>query len=130
MQRPVDLAGWRFVALTTYRRTGVPVTTPVWATRDGDALVVLTPRDSGKVKRLAHTPRVQVQPCGRFGALRGGPVVDGEAEVLTAPADVERVRALVRGAYPGEYQLVLGVERLVQLLRRAPAAERIALRIV
>ena len=29
-----------FVSLTTFRRTGIGVSTPVWIARDGDALVV------------------------------------------------------------------------------------------
>ena len=45
------LADHRFVSLTTFRRSGAPVSTPVWASRDGDLLVVLTPVGSGKVKR-------------------------------------------------------------------------------
>ena len=36
------------ISLTTYRRTGVPVPTPVWAAPDGDSLVVWTRADSGK----------------------------------------------------------------------------------
>ncbi|MDT0352926.1 PNPOx family protein [Pseudonocardia charpentierae] len=35
-----DVAGERFVSLTTFRRDGTPVATPVWIARDGDALVV------------------------------------------------------------------------------------------
>ncbi len=50
-----DVAGERFVSLTTFRRDGTPVATPVWIARDGDALVVTTPADSGKVKRLRST---------------------------------------------------------------------------
>jgi uncharacterized protein len=37
-----------YVSLTTFRRTGVPVATPVWAAPDGDTLVVWTRADSGK----------------------------------------------------------------------------------
>ena len=33
-----------YVSLTTFGRTGVPVSTPVWAAPDGDTLVVWTPR--------------------------------------------------------------------------------------
>ena len=46
-----------YVSLTTFRRTGVPVRTPVWAAPDGATLVVWTRTDSGKVKRLRHTTR-------------------------------------------------------------------------
>lgn len=37
-----------YVRLTSYRRTGVPVATPVWAAPDGDLLMVWTRADSGK----------------------------------------------------------------------------------
>jgi uncharacterized protein len=37
-----------YVSLTTFRRTGVPVSTPVWAAPKGDTLVVWTRADSGK----------------------------------------------------------------------------------
>ena len=35
-----------YVSLTTYRRTGVPVATLVWAAPDGDSPVVWTRADS------------------------------------------------------------------------------------
>jgi len=37
------MADARFVSLTTFRRSGEPVSTPVWVGRDGGSLVVLTP---------------------------------------------------------------------------------------
>ncbi|WP_209308980.1 pyridoxamine 5'-phosphate oxidase family protein [Blastococcus sp. CT_GayMR16] len=37
-----------YVSLTTFRRTGVPVSTPVWAAPDGDTLLVWTRTDTGK----------------------------------------------------------------------------------
>jgi hypothetical protein len=37
------LSDHRFVALTTFRRSGAPVSTPVSVGRDGESLVVLTP---------------------------------------------------------------------------------------
>ena len=35
------LAEARFISLTTFRRSGEPVSVPVWVGRDGDVLVVL-----------------------------------------------------------------------------------------
>jgi uncharacterized protein len=42
------LSSSTYVNLTTFRRTGVPVSTPVWAAPEGDTLVVWTRADSGK----------------------------------------------------------------------------------
>ena len=124
----LPLAGARFVSLTTFRSSGEAVSTPVWVGRDGGALVVLTPADSGKVKRLRADPRVELRPCGRFGAVAHGvEPVAGTAELREHPDDVERARSTIRRAYPLESRLVLGIERLVERLRRRPRTERLAL---
>ena len=74
----------RFVSLTTFRRTGEPVSTPVWVVRDGDELLVTTPDDSGKVKRLRHTARVELRPCSRSGSVPDDAVpVPGDARLVT-----------------------------------------------
>ena len=124
----LPMADARFVSLTTFRRSGEPVSTPVWVGRDGGSLVVLTPADSGKVKRLRNDPRVELRPCGRFGEVADGvEPVAGTAEVREHPDDVERARATIRRTYPLESRLVLGIERLVERLRRRPRTERLAL---
>lgn len=58
-----------FIRLTTFRRTGEPVPTPVWVVPDGDHLSVFTPAGTGKLKRVRHTPRVTVAECSRRGAV-------------------------------------------------------------
>ena len=122
------LAESRFVSLTTFRRSGSPVSTPVWVGRDGGSLVVLTPVGSGKVKRLRHDPRVEIRPCGRFGKVPDGvEPVAGTAELREDPADVERARSTIRRTYPLESRLVLGIERLVERFRGRPRTERLAL---
>ncbi|WKK72242.1 hypothetical protein Q0F99_04380 [Rathayibacter oskolensis] len=37
-----------FVSLTTFRRTGAGVSTPVWIARDGAALIVTTPAGAAR----------------------------------------------------------------------------------
>ena len=122
----LDLGDERFVSLTTFRRSGEPVSTPVWVARDGDALVVTTPVGSGKVKRLRHTPRVELRPCGRTGKVAdGAPVRTGTARI----EDRDRPD-LFRGKYGLEYRLFMGIERLGKggrkqrvLLRIRPAGD-------
>lgn len=103
----------RFVSLTTFRRTGEAVSTPVWIVRDGDSLLVTTPDDSGKVKRLRHTGRVALRPCSRSGAVPDDAVaVPGDAELLTDPAEVERLSGLFADRYGLEYRAFMLVERI------------------
>jgi PPOX class probable F420-dependent enzyme len=113
-----------FVSLTTFRRSGVPVSTPVWVAADGEDLVVLTPTASGKVKRLRNDERVELRPCSRRGAVApDAPIVAGRAAV--EPAAVEHVRSLVRAKYGLEYRIFMLVERLVARGEQ----ERVGLRI-
>ena len=104
------LAGEPFVSLTTFRRDGTPVPTPVWIARDGDALVVYTLEDSGKVKRLRRDPRVELRPCDRRGRVPdGAEPVSGVAEVVARSA--HHVDAL-RRKYGLQYRIARAFERL------------------
>lgn len=101
--QPQDLqtvAAHRYVSLTTFRRSGAPVSTPVWIARDGTELVVVTVDDTGKTKRLAHTSRVELRPCDIRGAVEpGAPVTEGSARVVRQPAEVAAVKAAIRRKY-------------------------------
>ena len=114
----------RFVSMTTFRRTGEPVSTPVWIGREGDDLVVLTPTDSGKVKRLRHTTRVELRPCDRRGRVAdGAPTSTAVAEIRDEPGAVDRVRAVMRAKYGAEYRIFMVIEALV---RRSRHTDRVA----
>jgi len=109
-----DLAGASFVSLTTFRKTGVGVSTPVWIARDGDDLIVTTPRKSGKVKRLRNAPRVTLVPCDRRGRVQeGAPVVEGTARIVSDEDTVERLGRVFLGKYRLEYRVFMVIERLV-----------------
>lgn len=60
-----------FIALTTYRKNGTPVMTPVWFVQQEGKLFVWTAADSGKAKRLKHNPCVQFGPSTHSGKLLG-----------------------------------------------------------
>lgn len=88
----------RYVSLTTFRRSGEPVPTPVWIARDGSELVVVSVDPAGKLKRLAHTDRVELRPCDMRGRVpEGAPTYAGSAVVVRTPEGVAAVkRALAR----------------------------------
>jgi uncharacterized protein len=75
-----QLSSEKYVLLTTFRKDGRAVPTPIWAVPDPGGLAVWTPRDSGKVKRIRNGGRVTVAPCD----VRGNPsgeAVDGRARI-------------------------------------------------
>ena len=55
----------KFVSLTTFKKDGGAVATPMWIGRDGDHVFVWTPADSWKAKRAKNNPRVTLVPCSR-----------------------------------------------------------------
>jgi PPOX class probable F420-dependent enzyme len=91
------LSGRRYVSLTTFRRDGTPVATPVWLVGYEDGIAVWTGARTGKVKRLRRDPAVTVAPCTFRGRLLGEPVA-GRARLLS-PEDNARVRASIRRKY-------------------------------
>ena len=122
------LGAQRFVSLTTFKKDGSPVATPVWITRDGATLVVTTPAESYKVKRLRRDPRVLLVPCGRTGKVREGErPVEGTAEIVTDPAETGRLTALVRRRYGLEYRVMMLVERVAARRQKPRVMLRITL---
>lgn len=119
-----------FILLTTYRKNGEGVGTPVWVARDGDSLVVFTPSGTAKLKRLRHTSRVEVVECGRRGKVADGAVpVQATASIETDQGSVENVAALLKAKYGLEFRLFMAVESVASFVRRKPKAPRVAIRI-
>lgn len=107
------LGSEHFVSLTTFRRSGEPVSTPVWILRDGDTLLVTTPSDTGKVKRLRNDARVELRPSSRMGKVdEGEPVRTGVAEIEADAVSVQRGGSLFRRKHPVEYRVFMLVERI------------------
>lgn len=102
-----------FIQLTTFRRTGEGVPTPVWVVPDGDTLAVFTPAGTGKLKRIRHTPRVTVAECSRRGRVDGDVVpVVAHATATAEPAEVERVTRLLAGKYGLQFKIAMLAERV------------------
>ncbi len=116
--------------LTTFRKNGAAVATPVWVALDGDDILVTTPAGSGKVKRLRHTPRVELQPCGRRGTVKAGaPTLTGTAVVETDPHAHARVEHLFAAKYGAQYRAAMVVEKVVRTVKRSTGTARRIIRI-
>jgi PPOX class probable F420-dependent enzyme len=105
-----QLAGlnqFKLLDLTTFKRSGDPVTTPVQFVVDGDRLVVSLRTDSGKVKRIRADPSV------RIAGHRDSVTLDATARELHG-ADARAAYALLR-----RRRWLLTLRRFV--LRRHPS---------
>ena len=108
-----DLGREQFVSLTTFRRSGEGVPTPVWVAPEGTGLVVTTMAGTGKVKRIRRTSRVTLRPCSRSGAVApGAPEVTATATVVEDPEEVRRLTRLLTTKYGLLARTFFLVERL------------------
>lgn len=120
------LAKGKYVSLTTYRRDGRAVATPVWVVGDGARLLVWTAADSGKAKRLGHTARVSVAPCDARGKPRG-PAFEGTARLV--PEQAAAVRRQIRAKYPVGSRALSLATAVTRLVRRRPPAPSVGIEI-
>ena len=120
---PVDLEALfpgKYLSVTSFKRDGTGVATPVWFVSDGSRLFALTDLHSGKVRRIHRNPRVLVAACRADGKLRSEPV-PAQVEVLTATPQLERVQALLIERYKVSYRMVMLIYRLGRRLRGRPS---------
>ncbi len=76
-----DVSKAQYVLLTTFTKDGRPKPTPIWIARDGERALVITEKNSWKVKRIRNTPRVTLAVCDMRGNPKGEPV-EAVAKVL------------------------------------------------
>ena len=100
MQKPSDLSvaqGHNYISLTTFRKSGEPVSTPIWFVERGISIYVWTEKNSWKVKRLISDPRVQVAPSTVRGRVVG-PSAEGTARIVS-PEVKEEIENLMVAKY-------------------------------
>ncbi|MFE9136487.1 PPOX class F420-dependent oxidoreductase [Streptomyces sp. NPDC007355] len=103
---PEELRRGRYVSLTTYRKNGTGVATPVWYAVDGAELYVWTRSDSWKVKRLRNDPRVVVAVCDVRGNIaEGAERVSGEGRLVDGE-ELRRIRGLLLRKYTWRFWLI------------------------
>jgi uncharacterized protein len=105
----------KYLSLTSFKRDGTGVATPVWFVSDNGSLLVETDADSYKAKRIRRDPHVRIALCDSRGRLRGE-TVDAEARILPV-GERDRVERLLQRKYRIDRFTVLPIYRLVMRLR-------------
>lgn len=86
-----------YVSLRTFRADGSPVDTPMWFATVEGGVVVRTPADSPKVRRLRSHHRVELRRCDWKGRLAAADhVLHGRATILEGGAAEAANEALHR----------------------------------
>ena len=111
-----DLGRQTYICLTTYRRDGRAVATPMQCVLDGDRLLVVTGATTGKVKRLRHTARASIVACD----MRGRPKKDASTlEVAVAfvdPSEFVRADELMKQKYGLPQRILAPLRRRIERL--------------
>ena len=113
-----------YISLTTFRKSGEPVSTPVWFAEEAGMLYLFTFPSAGKLKRIRHTARVTVAPCTLNGKVTG-PAVEAQARILAgeqAEAHADQILARKYGLIWRIYHAVMGTMRV---LSRKPKSVRV-----
>ena len=104
------LAGHKYCLVTTFKRSGDPVSTPVWFGLADGKLYFRTYADAVKLKRLRRNPRALVGPCDVRGNPKG-PMIEAAARHLPPEEEEPAERAiqsnygLFRRIYEGSFAM-------------------------
>src|SRR5712664_2444374 len=93
--------GGHSTLLTSFRRNGEGVSSPIGTVALDDKLYFMTAADTWKVKRIAHNPRVTLAPCTYRGKALG-PAIEGTARRLSG-YEAQQARKLLRVGVMGHF---------------------------
>lgn len=102
---PGSIHGQKYISLTTFRKTGAGVATPVWFGEDEGKLYVMTRSDMGKTKRIRNNPQVRVAPCTIRGEVTGAEV-SATARILPAEEHARARQTLNRKYWMARIPLI------------------------
>ena len=105
----------KYLSLTTFKRDGTGMATPVWFVAEASTILVITGADSHKARRIHQNPAVTVAECTASGRLRSAPV-PARAHILPCH-QAPRARQLMARKYWLDRIVILPVYRAVQTIR-------------
>ena len=120
----LSLGKQKYINLTTFRRTGVAVGTPVWFVRLEDTVYIYSDATAGKVKRIRNNPQVQMAVCTMLGKVIG-PTVTGVARIVTDPQEQAQAKAALDAKYRIPRRLLSLLYGTIHLLHRSKPADPI-----
>ena len=105
-------ANQRYLNLETYKKTGHPVTTPMWFTEYNGALYIYSLANAGKVKRIRSNANVRVVPSDMRGKPKGE-WVEAKAQILDERGAEQANKLLTK-----KYWLMKRIGDLISKLRK------------
>jgi len=87
-----------YVSLTTFRKSGIGVATPMWFAQEDGVIYIFTGSTSGKVKRIRNTSRVTLAACTGNGKVTGS-TIEATARIISDSQEMARAEATLVKKY-------------------------------
>ena len=116
----------KYISLTTFRKTGVAVPTPVWFAQRGETLYIVTDSTSGKVKRLRNNPKVTIASCTARGQVTG-PKIEAQARIVAKPDEEQTAGNSINKKYGVQKRVFDFLMNITRIVRRRPSTGRVYL---
>ena len=113
----------KYMSLTTFRKTGEAVLTPVWFAESGGVVYVGTNVDAGKIKRIRHTERVTLAACTMSGKLTGEEI-EGKARVVIEPEEFRVAENALAKKYGFTRRIYYFTLNTLSTMRRKPRMDQ------
>lgn len=96
-----SVASEKYVAATTFRKSGAAVSTATWiVSLDEGRVGFWTSSASGKVKRLRANPKITLQPSDARGRVKpAAEAIEGCAQLVNSGPEFDAIQSGVRAKY-------------------------------
>jgi PPOX class probable F420-dependent enzyme len=106
-----------YASLTTFRKNGAAVATPVWFVESNGTIYIGTDATAGKVKRIRHSGRITLAPCTAGGKVLGSHV-EGRASIVSDQEEHARAQAALARKYGMQFRLIGFSQGIARFLGR------------
>jgi PPOX class probable F420-dependent enzyme len=112
------------MSLTTFRKTGEAVVTPMWFAESKGIIYLGTGVNAGKLKRIRHTERVTLAACTMSGKVTGSEI-EGLARVVSEPQEVSEAQTALSKKYGLTRSLYYFILNAISTIRRKPPMQEV-----
>ena len=99
-----DFADHKYLRLTSFRKDGTGVPTPVWFAYSTGKLYFFTTTKTWKVKRIQNNPKVEICPCSYKGKVEGKSF-EATARILEG-SEAQKAKSYLQAKYGFMYTLI------------------------
>ena len=120
----INLGNEKYIRLTTFRKTGEAVVTPMWFAESKGIIYAGTGSNAGELKRIRHTDRVTLAACTVSGKVTGSEI-EGKARVVSEPHEMSIAQAALAKKYGLTRSLYYFVLTTLDSIRRKPRFDEV-----